>query len=625
MNDRSNLEFLVTDWLRAAAPARAPDRVLASTLSRVADVGQTRPFGGRRFDDWIGASPRLHWAIVGALLAAALLGAVAGVGALLRREVGPKLDLAPPADLQAFVLSTYDRMSQMPPVAITTLTDGSVKGRMYVDRSGAVRLEHYATQDAPTPDTYKILNGTTMGQLAIVGSTNEWVQQDGAISEDPRVFLLAEMEGGAADYQHGCGLTRNDGEIGNGTAASGWTYVDAEYVIGRPTFHVSCAGGDLWIDVQTRLILLSEGPARNGSFEPVLGSSRTIAVTDIQFGEQPGDLFVIAQPAGVASVSSDAYQCQLLPAACATPEPAPPEYTPPPGAILGPLPPLGPSRASNGWIAFSTQPGFPEAMHECCGSGGDIYLVREGIEPRLIVSRGSANTSNVCPAFSPDGLTLVYGHRDGASRALILLAVHADGSVSETARLDVPGGSNVPCPRWSTDGKRLAYLDGLSRDGVPLGQPASVVVRGLDGSTVVPGPTDPNLDDLSRTSSFVDSNKPLKSPLGDWAVLADSRGVIIERPDGSDARVLLTPEEFGALVGEHGDLTPYSIPAWSPDGRFVLAVGDVGGPSFTLAAIPVESPAQSIVLAHDVAVNSASNWPVRGDSSWQPVFGGSTP
>ena len=40
------------------------------------------------------------------------------------------------------------------------------------------------------------------------------------------------------------------------------------------------------------------------------------------------------------------------------------------------------SVVSNGWIAFSTQPGFPEAMHECCGSGGDIYLVREGVEPK---------------------------------------------------------------------------------------------------------------------------------------------------------------------------------------------------------------------------------------------------
>jgi WD40-like Beta Propeller Repeat len=285
-----------------------------------------------------------------------------------------------------------------------------------------------------------------------------------------------------------------------------------------------------------------------------------------------------------------------------------------------------PAVAANGWIAFSTQPGFPEAMHECCGSGGDIYLVRDGVEPKLIVSRGSSNTSNVCPTFSPDGQTLAYGHRDGASRALILLAVGADGSTSEIARLDVPGDSNVPCARWSTDGARLAYLDGLSRDGQPAAQPARLVVRGLDGSTLVPGPTDPTVADLSRTSSFVDSNTPLRSPSGDWVALADDRGVVVERPDGSDARVLMTPEGFGALMGGYCcALTPYSIPAWSPDGTFVLAMGDVGGPSFTLAAISVENPSQSIALAQFVAVNSASNWPVRGDVSWQPVYGGSTP
>jgi hypothetical protein len=82
---------------------------------------------------------------------------------------------------------------------------------------------------------------------------------------------------------------------------------------------------------------------------------------------------------------------------------------------------------------------------------------------------------------------------------------------------------------------------------------------------------------------------------------------------------------LAALVGYPGSLTPYSFPAWSPDGRFVLALGDVGGPGFAMAAISVDSPAQSIVLARYVAVNSASNWPVRGDSSWQPVFGDSAP
>jgi Tol biopolymer transport system component len=84
MNDRSDLDGLVTQWLRAGAPSRAPQGVLATALDRVAGVAQERPFGGRRFDDWIAASPRLRWALVAALLAAALIGAVVGVGALIR-------------------------------------------------------------------------------------------------------------------------------------------------------------------------------------------------------------------------------------------------------------------------------------------------------------------------------------------------------------------------------------------------------------------------------------------------------------------------------------------------------------------------------------------------------------
>ena len=283
------------------------------------------------------------------------------------------------------------------------------------------------------------------------------------------------------------------------------------------------------------------------------------------------------------------------------------------------------SVVSNGWIAFSTQRGFPEVGHDYNGVGGDIYLVREGVEPRLIVGRGSANTSNVCPAFSPDGLTLVYGHRDGSSRALILLAVHADGSVSETARVDVPGGGNVPCPRWSRDGNRLAYLD-VSFVGVPLVQPAGVVVRGLDGSTLLPEPGDPNGEDLNP-HPLADPWPPLTSPSGEWVAFGDDRGALVERPDGSDTRVVLTAEQFARMIGySHGErMGPGPIQAWSPDGKYVLAEADVSGLDFAMVAISVESPTQSIVLAPMVPVNCASCWPGRGDSSWQPVFGASTP
>ena len=58
--------------------------VLAAALEQVGETGQQRPLGGRWFDAWIGRSPRLHWAIVGAVLALLLLGAIAGAGALHR-------------------------------------------------------------------------------------------------------------------------------------------------------------------------------------------------------------------------------------------------------------------------------------------------------------------------------------------------------------------------------------------------------------------------------------------------------------------------------------------------------------------------------------------------------------
>src|SRR5450432_3031751 len=50
--------------------------------------------------------------------------------------------------------------------------------------------------------------------------------------------------------------------------------------------------------------------------------------------------------------------------------------------IQGPLPPLPASRASNGWIAYSTDGPAPGATDITTGS--DMYLVREGTEPKLI-------------------------------------------------------------------------------------------------------------------------------------------------------------------------------------------------------------------------------------------------
>jgi len=587
-----DLDRRVADWLRAGAPPRAPGRVLTTALDRVAAIDQTRPVGGRRFDDWISRSPRLHWVIVGALLAAALLGAMSGAGALLsHREPIPKSDLTPPADLQAFVLSSYDRMPEMPPVAITTVTDGTVKGRIYVDRSGAVRFEHYATPEAPQPDTYRILNGTRLGQLAIVGSDTVWVEQDGAISEDPRVFLLAEMLGGAASNQPGCEVTRADGDVGNGSAASGWRYVGVEYVAGRPAHHVTCGGGDLWIDAETRLVLRSRGPVRDANLQPVPDAVRTIEVTSLEFGEQPAALFEIVQPSGVAQLSAEDYQCQLVPTACATPTPTQPAYTPPPSAVQGPLPLLPPSRVKNGWIAYSTDgrdPGSTDAT-----TGSDIYLVREGAEPRLIAGRTGGTTRNVCPTFSPDGRQLAYGVASPQGRVVVVLGVDASGVIGAPVRITVPGPGPGVCVRWSSDGTHLAYVDG----GV-------VVVRGLDGSTRASVAGDPGAGDFAPTPL---SSDPVLSPSREWSVRLTDGGIVVAHPDGTFAHFI--PLTYG----------PYSIAAWSPDGRQVLLMEDVSGYDFTMHAIAVDSDFKATIVAV-VSTNGARSWPGSADVSWQPLF-----
>ena len=259
-------------------------------------------------------------------------------------------------------------------------------------------------------------------------------------------------------------------------------------------------------------------------------------------------------------------------------------------------PPLPPSRASNGWIAYSTSGhGRPPSSTDIT-TGSDIYLVRAGIAPRLIAGRQRGGIRNECPAFSPDGRQLAYSVDAGAERALVVLGVNADGVTTETARFAVPGPGSPVCPRWSSDGTRVAYLDG-----------ATVVVRGLDGSTpVVAG--DPGAYGFGHGP---DISSPLLSPSGDWIVRLtnDASGchIVVARADSSAAHVI--------ALG----YCPYALPTWSPDGRQILLMEDVSGLDFTMHAIAVDSPFEATIVS-TVRTNGARSWPGWGDVSWQPVF-----
>ena len=79
------------------------------------------------------------------------------------------------------------------------------------------------------------------------------------------------------------------------------------------------------------------------------------------------------------------------------------------------------------------------------------------------------------PCLSPDGRMLAYGVASPQGRAVVVVGVDADGVVPDasgttrppdwkiTRHIVVPGPGRAVCARWSTDGTRLAYLDGRDR------------------------------------------------------------------------------------------------------------------------------------------------------------------
>ena len=108
---------------------------------------------------------------------------------------------------------------------------------------------------------------------------------------------------------------------------------------------------------------------------------------------------------------------------------------------------------------------------------------------------------------------------------------------------------------------------------------------------------DPSVDELVAAR---DASRALLSPTGDWIVANGYGDLVVTRPNGSERRV----------IGNSGPVV-----AWSPDGRYVLTMADVGG--FNVVAWPVDPPFKPIVLAPSVPVNGQRSWPGRGDVSWQ--------
>ena len=174
MTDRLDFETRLEERLRVRA-ALASRPFDAAAIAHQAAAGGRRRWWTHGFE-LPAVRPAVGWLIVALLLALAVLGAVAGIGALrlLQRDPIEDLSLDPPSDVQALVLSSRDRLPELPPLAMTRLDDGTEASRIYVDRSGAVRFEQYASADATEPETYIILSGNAVGSLETVGSEKVW-------------------------------------------------------------------------------------------------------------------------------------------------------------------------------------------------------------------------------------------------------------------------------------------------------------------------------------------------------------------------------------------------------------------------------------------------------------------
>ena len=246
------------------------------------------------------------------------------------------------------------------------------------------------------------------------------------------------------------------------------------------------------------------------------------------------------------------------------------------------------------WIAYSTAPasdgsgGYPPD-----GTVNGVYVTRVGGRPKLVAGQGRGAAWNLCPAFSPNGRMLAFARESRAGSRIVVVRVGPRGPVAAGRLVLKVRAGRARCPVWSTNSRRFAYLDH-----------GRVVVRDLRGARLQRSDGDPRVHDFDRNLD------ELVSPTGELvARQGPDYTIVVSRPDGSDRRV---------IKDDLGGYPSYGIGGWSPDGRKLLLMKDVGG-GFSMRAVSVDPPFASETVVTYAQVNAGRSWPGYGDVSWQPV------
>ena len=125
---------------------------------------------------------------------------------------------------------------------------------------------------------------------------------------------------------------------------------------------------------------------------------------------------------------------------------------------------------ANGLIAVSANP-----KNVTGGEVGDIYLVHEGAAARRIIGSAGDGVAQACPRFSPDGRRLAYGEARASDpvttfrgvwpvsdRAVVVVGINDRGDPSSPiVRVTLPRDpGQIACPKWSPSGRHVAFRVG---------------------------------------------------------------------------------------------------------------------------------------------------------------------
>ena len=235
-------------------------------------------------------------------------------------------------------------------------------------------------------------------------------------------------------------------------------------------------------------------------------------------------------------------------------------------------PPLSPTAvAANGLIAVSANP-----KNVSGGEVGDIYVVREGAPARRIIGSDGDGVAQACPRFSPDGRQLAYGEARASDpvttfrgvwpvsdRAVVVVGVNDRGDPSSPiVRVALPRDpGQMACPKWSPSGRHVAF-----RVGSELW-----VADAASGKTAVfpvtEAPWGQQGFEWSRDGSMIAVSEP-----------GHPGHIRVVRMDGSGSTLIpvtgATPGSLGWTAGDAKIL--YTVTDDPGDGLAVRAVG-VGG------------------------------------------------